>query len=79
MAIAYNYRGIFAGLAATIFVIRVSVSLNMVEFLKYRRENKRRRLKNICPHATVVKIPNSDDFAIESYFHTPYGTTDWIL
>ena len=68
----------FAGLIGTIFIVKVSVSINLVEFLEHRREIKRRRLQNLCPHATVVEIPNSDDFGIRSYFETPPGTYNYI-
>ena len=68
----------FAGLVATIFAIKVSVSFNLVEFLEYRREIKRRRLQNLCPHATVIEIPNSDEIGIKSYFDSHPGTHDYI-
>ena len=69
---------IFLGLAVTIFAVRVGISLNLVEYFKFRRETQRKRLQNICPHATVVKIPGTDDFGIESYFHSPYLSTEYV-
>ena len=66
------------GLIGTILAVRIGISLNLVEYLKYRKETQRRRLQNICPHFTVVRIADPDGFGIESYFHSPYGTTDHI-
>lgn len=68
----------FLGLIGTVLAVRIGVSLNLVEYFQYRRETQRKRLQNVCPHATVVEIPGSEEFGIESYFHTPYGTTRWV-
>ena len=64
------------GLIGTVLAVRIGVSLNLVELFQYRRKILEGRIQNICPHATVVKT--SSGYGIQSYFHSPSGTLDYV-
>ena len=66
----------FLGLIATVIVVRIGISFNWVDYLKYRREIQVGKLQNLCPHSELVKI--SGRFGVKSLFHSPAGTTDYI-
>lgn len=62
------------GLIVTIVAVRISV--NWVDFLEYRRKVRVRRLRSLCPHATVIKT--SKGVEIESLLSSPPGTFNFI-
>ena len=66
----------FLGLIATVFVVRVGISFNWVDYLKYRREIQVGKLQNLCPHSEIVKV--SGRVGVQSLFHSPAGTAVYI-
>ena len=67
---------VIAGFLASILVVKIGISLNLVELFKYRREIDIGKLQNLCPHSEPVEV--SGGLGIRSLFHSPAGTTAYI-
>jgi hypothetical protein len=64
---------VLAGLAS-IFLVRLTVSLDLNLLMKSRRELKIARLQNACPHMLIDYL-GEGNFRITSCFQSPPGTT----
>lgn len=62
-------------------IIAVRISFNfkfdLNKYLENRRKIKIDRLKNICPHCKIEFV-GDNQIKVESYFHSPIGTTKYI-
>lgn len=57
--------------------LRISFKFDLNRFLENRRKIKIDQLKNICPHCRIEILDNKKG-KIEPYFHTPFGTTNYV-
>ncbi len=57
--------------------IRFTFKFDLNRYLENRRKIKIDQLKNICPHCKIEFVGNNQ-VKVESYFHSPMGTTKYI-
>ena len=61
----------------TAIAIRFTFKFDLNKYFKDRRKIRIDQLKNICPHCRIEILDNGQ-VKMESYFHSPFGTTDYI-
>lgn len=60
-------------LLASVFLVRLTVALDLNAFLKSRRDMKIVRLQNACPHLFIDHL-GEGNFRVTSCFESPPGT-----
>ena len=62
-------------LIVAVVALKIVISINWVEFLKYRRRIQLGKLQNLCPHVTLKPLETSNEYAaMESLFCCIPGT-----
>lgn len=64
-------------LLASIFLVRLTISLDLNALLKSRRELKIARLQNACPHMFIEYLGDGK-FIVTDCFESPPGTVMWF-
>ena len=65
------------GMVLAIFVIKISVTLNLNEFLAVRLKRKNIQLQNSCTHLTIVPGENNQ-LLVTDHFYSPPGTIIYV-
>ena len=70
-----DWAGWLAALIAAAFAIRATVSFDLNEWLKDRRNQKKEQLRVLCPHVDATQQDGQP--AVRSTFISPPGTVAW--
>jgi hypothetical protein len=65
---------IIAGLIGLI-AFKVKIDFNVNDWMKEKRKIKEHKLRNICPHTSIIEIDGKR--AVKSDFISPSGTLQW--
>ena len=71
----WQFVGLFTLTVVSIIAIRITFDLN--KFLERRDNNNLTKLKNACPHFTLVMLEGRE-FEVRSLFYKPMGTLDYV-
>ena len=71
----WGWLGWVVALVVSIVAIRGNVNFDVNAWLKDRREEKKERLRSLCPHVDLTHERGAP--AIRSTFISPSGTTAW--
>ena len=72
-----NFYEILAIIIVSAIAIRFTFKFDLNRFLEHRRKIKIDQLQNICPHCKIEFV-DKNKIKVESYFHSPSGTSQWI-
>lgn len=72
-----NFYELLALIIISAIAIRFTFKFDLNRYLENRRKIKIDQLKNICPHCKIEFV-DKDQVKVESYFHSPIGTTKYV-